>query len=499
MIRQSTSKRVGIRDWLAKRELLKALYGCSTVKGLFLTMVSSCYKNKLPSSPPRSRNDSGTTFLEAVLDAQRRWVSSRPTDDMYLQLWERIRSDLNLDCVVVKLFECSFEEFVDLLGNQVLRDYAEALAEDTDSPLTDAQRRKLLTLFSGASLPAPGHGYCVHRDRRTHYESSLSALQDGRYPIWRFYNAPEAARAWTTLIESENYRMYLDCLCSLKQLVQEAHWIGALRERRYNAAVSLAGGGSPEKDLVLVKSLVKALDDHRGEIEYTIVDISDAMIHETERFLGPRLRSEQLNRVRVTDLSLDILQLEGRFMRGDSWQHVVWAILGGTIGNLPEREFFRSLKEPSRSGDLLIVGLDTHDDEGWEQFERRMKGQYGCKELDFLLEAQPRRIGQAATPIPVEDSKAPNAVERSRSCVDGPIVEVGVRKRADGDPDHHVCNSWIAEFKYRSDDRSKVLGSTRYVLAEFLAFAREFGGWEHVGTTAAPDGSTFRQFLLRRI
>jgi hypothetical protein len=301
-------------------------------------------------------------------------------------------------------------------------------------------------------------------------------LRNGEIDVSEFYNTPEAAHAWTALVESNSYVMYSDCLRSLNSLVESADWSEALAEGRYNAAVSLGGGGSPEKDLILARALMAPLADadSAGWLHYVIYDMSWYMIQGSQRLLGPRLRREALDaRVRIEPIVEDFLRLDEKFRRPDTWQNVVWAIFGGTIGNVSERDFFRSIKGSSRVKDLLIVGLDTHDGEEWSQFATRMEKQYRSKELDALL------TSMHTTPCPE--------------------VAVSVRRRLADEPKYNVPESWIAEFRIREGGKDRILAtSTRYVLEEFLNFARTVGGWEHLGTTPAPDGSTFRQLLLRR-
>ncbi len=49
------------------------------------------------------------------------------------------------------------------------------------------------------------------------------------------------------------------------------------------------------------------------------------------------------------------------------------------------KTFIRSLGYPSKVGDLLIIGLDTHFGESTECLDDRMLKQYQSKELDSLL------------------------------------------------------------------------------------------------------------------
>ena len=83
--------------------------------------------------------------------------------------------------------------------------------------------------------------------------------------------------------------MYLDCSVSLEQLVESTFWNNVVSGGRYNAAVALAGGGSPDKDFVVARELARRKHG-AAPIDYVIVDISSYMIRTTAAMLGPQLR-----------------------------------------------------------------------------------------------------------------------------------------------------------------------------------------------------------------
>lgn len=213
-------------------------------------------------------------------------------------------------------------------------------------------------------------------------------------------------------------------------------------------------------------------------------DISPYMIQHSVRFLHRRLIKSQLDKqIKIVADWSDFLQL-GLMFKRPNCRGIVWAILGGTIGNVRELTFFQALNSVSRLSDLLIVGIDTIGNESAEGFAERMTTEYRSKELDALL------------PAPVQGIAAETDDDES-------IVNVTVHPYVDGDPHNRsdVPNSRTAVFSIPSPfghvDETVLAQSTRYVLEDFVAYARQFG-WEHLGTTPAPPESAFRQLLLRR-
>ncbi len=191
--------------------------------------------------------------------------------------------------------------------------------------------------------------------------------------------------------------------------------------------MTLAGGGSPEKDWVLATSLLEASRNQDHLLEYMIIDISTYMIQESARTLYRRIVKNDLHRrINLCWENKDVLMLDVRFRRPLAWKSAVWALLGGTIGNMQERDLFRSIDKPSKVGDLLVVGVDTLDTETPDQLEERMSAEYRCKELDALL----------LTPLGLAGKPAE----------DEPLVKVSVAAKEDESRYSDVPNSLTAVF-----------------------------------------------------
>ncbi len=343
-----------------------------------------------------------------------------------------------------------------------------SIYEDRLNKLPEVERAELKRILDELDHRAPSSGFGrVDTPLEAVFEGVQSGISAGHVHSWQCFLTPEAARQWNALVENGNYAMYSTCLATLEELLQAKQWKAVVGDA-YNVGVALAGGGSPEKDALLAGALARAT---QNKIQYWLIDVSNEMMTHSQRGISRLLRQADLkslaHRIELKPgKRIDILKLPLYFRRPLDWSRTVWAVLGGTIGNLPECEFFDSISVPSRPGDLMIVGLDTHEGETWDGFQERIRNQYQGEEVyELLLEG---RHG------------------RDRD------VQITFREAINRD----VPDSWIAEFRARCDGQEVVVTSTRYLLDEFLKYASK-RGWEHLHTVAASE-STFRQVLLRR-
>ena len=472
----------GICDWSAKKALLRAFYDVLSDKALVQAVVEAWVKED-------------HDLLDVVEDHYSRfvkWHKSMPMGSKSQKFWLQIIDDQNPKAGRTQLWSSSITEFIDFFeDHSAIKEAVLELLADSRASLDSETKTKLQNRFKledELEVNVPLDAGAMHQEYnlRGHlpmtFEGPQTGIHNGCVQSTQFYQVPEAAKAWAAMVDSENYRMYLECLLSLKELVKSKHWNAAVRSGTYNAAVTLGGGASPEKDWVIATSLFAALKEPKSKLTYVLNDISTFMIQHSARFLERRLAKEQLcEQIKIVYDWSDFLQLDLLFRRPDC-QAIVWAILGGTIGNVSELNFFRSINGPSKPGDLLVVGVDTIDNESVERFEERMITEYRSRELDALLLT------------PMSDTVGLDGEE--------PVVKVTVQAYVDAASFNrsNVPNSRTAVFSSPlpgKPDLTILAYSTRYVLEDFLAYARQFG-WECLGTTPAPSESTFRQLLLRR-
>jgi hypothetical protein len=473
-------RKPGIRDWSAKRSLLRALYDEVSDKAFVVRVLET--RIKVPNEQREA--------VERCYGTLRRWDKSVPRGDLSQSFWKWIIQDFGLNVRAPRLWSSSIVEFIELFPPatadialavaQLVDDERAGLARNTRAELRSRYCRGALS-DAVANVPVLRE-YNVGCNEALTFEGPTTGIQSGRIQPTQFYAVPESAAAWTALIDSENYRMYLDCLLSLKQLFDSKPWLHAVQDGRHRAAVMLGGGGSPEKDWAVVTSLLRAAKN----LDFVLTDISFYMINASARVLLRRLAKSNFQQRVCAEYKLcDFLKLDEQFARRESWDSVVWALLGGTIGNVSEREFFRSIRGPSRIGDLLLIGIDTIDEKSEATLSHRLTAQYRSKELDDLLLA----------PVPGW------AVEEVADEAE-PVVNVTVSGDRHGNVHSDVPNTRTAVFSipnWRGRGNEPILAtSTRYAIGDFLEYARRFG-WQHLGTELACADSTFRQLLLRRV
>lgn len=469
----------GILDFEAKQQLLVDLeLDRSSNFAAFLVKTHTLYN----SQKGFAEGDKRRIKNESLRQASQKWYPHRKKpvtpEGKYVMYWDWIiRERIGLERVTAHdFFAMTFVEFVVALREGLPEEAVsvEAVLRIRSNPksrLPEHELEELKRFVDGSVRPVPSREFGrVDTPLDAQFEGMQTGISAGHVHPWHCFLTPEAACQWNSLVENGNYAMYSACLASLEELCRTGDWKAAVANGSYNVGVALAGGGSPEKDVLLLGALAAATTQ---KVQYWLVDVSPEMIHHSQRVIARTLgRSEyralaQKLHSAVVGCRTNILELPLYFHRPTEWTSVVWSILGGTIGNIPESRFFDSVSAPSKRGDLLIVGCDTHDRETWRAFQERIRTQYQGEEVyDLLLEGRRGR-----------DRK----------------VEIKFRKASDGD----IPGSWIVDFRGQCDNKTVVVTSTRYELKEFLKYALS-KGWEHVHTVVASE-STFRQVLLRRI
>lgn len=475
-MKKSKARRKGVRDWKEKRAFLRALYDVNSDKALVQLIAGSWVKN----------NRDLAETVEKLYDTFRRWGSSNPSGERSRQFWREIMKDKKLSTPMPKLWTSSILDFVGFFKNcngvtlavqDMLIDHRVRLTAETTARLRERHR-----LPSECGQIEGQYHLTAYAPLR--FEGPHTGVASGHIQSTQFYNMPEAALAWADMVDSRNYPVYLDCSLALKALVESSIWRDAISGGAYDAAVTLGGGASPEKDWDLATSLFDSLNGGQQSLTYVINDISPYMLQQSVRILNRRLKKSSADaRINVEYHWSDFLKLGSHFSRPECRQ-IVWAIFGGTIGNVSESAFFNSLSGPSYAGDLLIVGLDTVGRDSEKEFARRMAEEYRSEELDRLLL------------LPLDGwTNAASGRE--------PVVEVSISLHRDGDSANRsdVRKSRTAVFSMQTPNGrspSTVLAhSTRYVQTEFIRFAAGHG-WKYLGHASAPSGATFRQLLFRR-
>jgi uncharacterized SAM-dependent methyltransferase len=207
-------------------------------------------------------------------------------------------------------------------------------------------------------------------------EAAKDGLKRGRIDQRVYYLNPDSADYWKDLISSEQYHQYTECKEALEKLVAKPAWVDFFENAKGDGIVML-GGGSPTKDLVLIKSLLD-LSPANATVHYALVDISQYMLMSAFRLIDSALRQMQIrSKVHITTLCWDFMDLIGarRRLRRDA-KNVAWALPGGTIGNLDELHFFESIAAKAAPGDLLIIGAETKRTQAFSALRKLLNDKY---------------------------------------------------------------------------------------------------------------------------
>ncbi|MFZ1990656.1 MAG: L-histidine N(alpha)-methyltransferase, partial [Alphaproteobacteria bacterium] len=350
----------GVRDWDQKLLILRPILGAF---------------NKLDICDKVYPNDSA--FAMTVYGNLGKWRRSRPTRKGGPKVFfDDLARTLGCEPHVtgVMLIDAPIDEFISYLpeAKRPLARMALKLGPEVDLPqLTEAAMTfaQLEDLESGDASPAAAtkpHKLTVDRFKsmlvhnRGYIESITEGIHQGHINQRHYYLTPEATLGWNSLVRAEAYPTYDQCKAGLRALVDGAEWKTAIASRTPHVAIMLAGGGAPSKDMVFIRSLLELTGT--AKLRYFIVDISTYMLFTSMWWIHDAIAGTPGgDRVDIQPVLSDVLELQeakGLFRSGGS---AVFAITGGTIGNLSEIEFFRSLNAVSEPGDLLVLSADTLD------------------------------------------------------------------------------------------------------------------------------------------
>lgn len=192
-------------------------------------------------------------------------------------------------------------------------------------------------------------------------------------------------------------------------------------------------------------------------------------------------RVPNFTKVNLEAWHMNVLEMTEWF-EGYFHQHgsVLFAITGGTIGNLPEKRFFDSLNRASRSGDLLIVSADTLDNVSAMPIDT-LAQRYKIPEFNAWLQPVVRAVLSVAS---------------SRDSVNDALKRVTFERGSDTDVKDAVCVVPTLKIGKRP---IKLVSSARYDPTALMEFCKG-RGWEPVVTVPCPEegGKSFKQMLFRR-
>ena len=465
--------RTDTRDWRwsIKSEIIKDLLGAFNMR--------EAVEAVFPSAQDRSRVDDITA-------ASYKWSTHYPTK--YKYFFDKLATTLGCDPTVrgLTLVRASVDEFVELLPanrREQARKIVRKLTGHSADPTPSSAPR-----VSGGVPDGEGARLGARFVRVNHtkdFESLTSGVKAGLLDTRNYYSTADAADVWQNLVSAESYRMYDQCKAGLRALVSDPRWISALQETPISTAVMLAGGGAPTKDLLVVRTLLDQPANAGKTVNLVLVDINFYMLYQSRRLLDrAKAESPWGDRVNFEYVIDDVLALgeSGEVFRRDG--ATLFAITGGTIGNLREMKFFRSLDRIAEPGDLLIVSADTVDGLPPDEVREELQHKYNHEEMRrFIAPGVRAVIDELGLQLSVSEA----------------LKTVEVRVRPDSESGlSDVPGSWSVTLVQRTAHREvTLLSSTRYVSDELVAFIARLG-WSLIAAVPSPANPHYVQFCFRR-
>jgi hypothetical protein len=469
----------GIPDWDTKLKVISHVLGAYT----HAELVGKVYEEV--------EHQKDGVFAGQVLDNIRKWRKSRPRRQDGPKAFFNdlaVRLGCGPHVTGVMLVDADIERFIEYLP-EAKRESARSVAMDTPAEvlLSPGPADSGLTIVQPIVKTTPAlpslQSLLLHF--KGPVESIAKGIKAGRIDQRHYYLTPDAADGWNTLVRAEAYPTYDQCKAGLVALVGSAAWKEALEHSNPTTVVMLAGGGAPTKDMVFLRNLLDHSRPTGERISYFLVDVSCYMLMGSLRWLDEHLVTiPGHERVKLQLLYGDALNLQGCHSMFHPNGTSIFAITGGTIGNLSEEAFFRALEGVSDDGDLLVVSADTLDGLDLDDVERMLKKKYDHADVHSFIGPVVREV------IGEFDLAEPVASILKR-------VKVSLR-RGKTYRFSDVTGSWSVTLSLEVGGREiTLISSTRYESSELVAYAAKFG-WALLCKTPSPQNPQYLQFCFRR-
>lgn len=435
-------------------------------------------------------------------DIFRHWGERTPGQQPGLALLRKIQERLNVtrEMTPKEFSESGVTDFILILpASTQLRiwrhsgfrqEYAERYGWDA----LPEEVEEIVPEDRGNSLAADAEDWDSHElvaflaDGRSRHDSIRKGIAARRIEQHHHYLVPDSANDWHRLVETESYATYDHCRDGLSVLFESPPWNRAVSANPPQTVVMLAGGGAPTKDEVVLEALLRASPRKTDKLKYVLVDTSYFMLNYSAYGLREYYRhlpTAEQNRLRIVYRIGDALNLRGLRNLCDPTQRKLFAITGGTIGNLSERKLFSSVAAVCKRDDLFIISADTVDGLSERDLESNLRDQYATPEVQRFLRHSIREVLDRC-----QDPRTPEEASKDLS------TRISKDGRADGYSD--IQNTRCVVLSLMSRGRSVVLAtSTRYTSKDLILFAEGFG-WECLESTPSPENANFVQFLFRR-
>lgn len=445
-----------IVDWNLKRDVMKDEFGEDTYKGVFFHALIV---------------KTDAERYHAFMEAAKKWDESSPSQAYHPEI-----------------------------ANLCKRLFGQGLREDVqffiDSDIGQFKERIVMARTGTPSPPlnewtADSHHVLIALDEeRSH--SIRSSMRSRRLDQRLYYMNIDSADVWHELINVGSYKMYDWCRESLRALMRSQVWKVAIADNKLETLVMLGGGGSASKDFEVTNALadMNYRANQPTKTRYILVDISPHMLMSSmsriKRHVRRQPKTNQLFTVEAYVADMLRLGELKKCLRTEGGRNA-WFLTGGTIGNFNERKLVTSLESIALPGDLLAIGVDTHDPSRTDESASVLKEKYHRESMqDFL---------QTPLSILANNLDLDVSVKRLRERLKVEVVEG--RKHGYSDVDDTATVE--VSLDIGDGDSYTLLTSTRYQLDSFIGWF-QVRGWKAIGQFASADTSaTFRQVLFEKM
>lgn len=474
----------GIPQWDEKLEMLRIFFGCSAYDDRELTFAilgrrgldrldfEEEHRKLTESLRKYGHNDpdgsTGKLMLGHLVDRiQERWQEARMPSPM---------ADEDMRTVILRY---SAEDFVKQLFVPGTPGRDTALAS-----LGIPEEGKVETVGPDDTdsfnvvMPVNPHVY-----QRQWKAAILEALKIRRLDQKLHYLTPSAEGHWRAVVSSGAYMQYEECKLALYKLFndEQDHTLPDFFHNGADGAVML-GCGAGAKDELIIQGILDC--GGPASIYYGLVDVSPYMLDSAAYRLKEVLRANGLEgRVHILPLRYDFVDSfhgAGKKLRRPN-RNVAWFLPGGTLGNLDEDRFFRSIVREGRSGDLVVVGVETVGSGEVVLEKEVLRKKYDIPAVRQFVSEPLRdlmKYAQVEESPQIKVDTVPNEREPTNpfSCVEKSVsVEVWVDLAG-----HHMT----------------LLTSTRYDEKELIRYAEDRGiAWQ--ASISSPLNERFRQLVFR--
>lgn len=406
-----------------------------------------------------------------------------------------------MDNLVLRLKEIGYqgENIHAAFINNTIEQFYKALPEEKRKILPELEENEVIL---NTDINSDNY-HNMWFSRRESIESAKFSLKyKGKIDQKFHYLSPDSAIIWQALITAGEYTQYDECKASLSFLCKGNRGNnGAFEEKGHqiwknfftnkNNGVVMLGGGTPLKDIIVIESILNLLPS-TDNLNYALVDFSQHMLKSSFYRIDYLLKRKGLrSRVNLSLIEDDFLRFsEIRTLINCENNKIAWIIPGGTIGNVNEWDFFKSVANQSMSGDMLVVAAETISEDNKVNYSFR--GKYDIPEVQDFVEAALRSVWHDLEHDKLEHKENfKKALSQIRIVpIDG-TKEQNIHSKIPGSTTVEIS----LPIDIETEEKIVLAISTRYIKENFIAFAESMD-FKHKTSVSSPLNDDFNQFVF---